>query len=119
MMIQLDLAALILLHCFGKHQLPHPLDALLGAVDGEMVRLGLGVEELLVLGALLLGDECEGKGLLAGGKLALTKKALLESSRQLGAGCLSIGMQSILVDVNVFQGIGIGIVSIVHGKLAS
>lgn len=55
-----DLAGVILLHGLGQHQLPHPLDTLLGAVDSEVVGLGL-VKDLLGVGLLVVRDEGEGE----------------------------------------------------------
>ncbi len=48
----------------------------------------------------------------------MAEEALLESGAELGAGCLSVGVQGVLVDVNLLKGVGVGVVSIVHGELA-
>ncbi len=113
----LDLEVVVLLHGLCEHELSHPLDALLGAVDGEMVRLLILLEKLLV-GLLVVRDESESEGLLAGEGLALAEQALLEGGAELGAGCLRVSMQGILVDVNVLKSVGVGVVGVVHGELA-
>ena len=44
--IDIDFTAFtFLLQSLGKHQLPHPIDAVVTVLDGEMMRLGAPVKE--------------------------------------------------------------------------
>lgn len=112
--IDVDFVAVaLLLERLGEHEFAHPVDALVAALDGEMVRLARrGAEHALFLRG---GDELEAEG--GGVAVLLFLAAELEGFER---GAEFVGGErgagdGVVVDVDVFEGVhGFGV--LVHGQ---
>jgi hypothetical protein len=73
--------------CFGEHQLPHPVNALISGLHGKVMRLGTLSKDVLAVAAPIgRRDQRESKSGFALGVILTLQDCLLESGGQLGTG---------------------------------